>query len=244
MFFDVLGPLRLTAPSGHVRVPSGASARAVCWLVANVNQSVSLAGLGSVVWPDEPVGGVTKAAALLRTLAPVLGESLRVDRGNARLDVPEGSVDAVRFSRLVADGVDCLESGDVVMAEADLGAALNLWRGDPFPELDRALPAVATIDRISELHLIATEELMGIALRGRVEYPLVAELRALVVEHPERPRLWRQLALALYRTGRQLEALDVIADLRGSPGDEPSLHALQSAILRQAPELVEGELSR
>ena len=197
-----------------------------------------------MVWPDDPTGSVPKAAALLRTLAPILGENLRLDQGSARLEVPEGSVDAIRFSRLVADGVDCLESGDLAMAEADLGAALNLWRGDPFPELDRALPAVAMIDRISELRLVAIEELMGISLRGRVDYPLVAELRALVVEHPERPRLWRQLALALYRTDRQLDALDVIADLRGRLGDEPALHALHSAILQQAPELADGEPSR
>lgn len=244
MFFDVLGPLRLTAPGGQLRIPSGASARAVCWLVANVNRPVSVANLAAVVWPDERGNAASKASALLRTLGPTLGDSLRVERGHAHLDVPEGSVDAVRFSRLVADGVDCLKSGDAEMAEADLSAALNLWRGDPYPELERALPAIATIDRLRELQLVATEELMGIALRNRVEYPLVAELRALVVEHPDRPRLWRQLALALYRTGRQLEALDVIADLRGGPGDEASLHALQSAILRQAPELAEGELAR
>lgn len=244
MFFDVLGPLRLTAPAGQLRVPSGASSRAVCWLVANVNRPVSMSNLAAVVWPDERVGSVSKASALVRTLGPCLGDVLQVERGHARLEVPEGSVDAVRFGRLVADGVDCLRSGDVEMAEADLSAALNLWRGDPYPELDRALPAVPTIARLNELHVIATEELMGIALRNRVEYPLVAELRALVVEHPDRPRLWRQLALALYRTGRQLEALDVIADLRGGPGDEAALHALQSAILRQAPELADGELAR
>lgn len=244
MFFDVLGPLRLTAPDGQVRVPSGASARAVCWLVANVNQSVSMAGLAGAVWPDATANGPAKAAALVRTLGPILGGSLQVERGHARLAVPEGSVDAVRFSRLVADGVDCLESGDVAMAEADLSAALNLWRGEPYPELERALPAVSTIDRISELQKVATEELVGIALRNQVDYPLVAELRGLVIQHPERPRLGRQLALALYRTGRQLEALDVLADLRARQGDESSLQALQSAILRQAPELVNGELSR
>ena len=244
MFFDVLGPLRLTAPDGQIRVPAGASARAVCWLVANVGQSVSMAGLAAVVWPDGSAGGSTKAAALLRTLGPILGDSLEVDRGRARLAVPDGSVDAVRFSRLVADGVDCLESGDFAMAEADLSAALNLWRGEPYPELERALPAVATIARISELQKVATEELMGIALRSQVEYPLVAELRGLVVQHPDRPRLGRQLALALYRTGRQLEALDVLADLRARPGEEAPLQALQSAILRQAPELADGELSR
>jgi DNA-binding SARP family transcriptional activator len=81
-------------------------------------------------------------------------------------------------------------------------------------------------------------------LTGPVDYRLVADLRAAVTVHPYRPRLWRQLALALYRTGRQVEALATLreaAAVRDAP--DPDAEALHSAILRQDPALLAGELS-
>ncbi|UMG94448.1 AfsR/SARP family transcriptional regulator [Nocardioides sp. TF02-7] len=242
MRFDVLGPLRVTAPAGQVRVPSGGSAKVVCWLLANLNQPVSTSALAAVLSPDPTPDGPAKAAALARGLVPVLGADRLEVGGHVTLRTPEETVDAFRFRALVADGLRQIAGGDLELAQAHLSAALDLWRGEPYPELERVLPAMATIDALVEQRLVAHEELVGIALRRRVDYPLVAELRSLVIRHAERPRLRTQLATALYRTGRQIEALDALAQARREHGDLPGYGRLQTAILQQDPLLADGEL--
>lgn len=223
-------------------MPSGGSAKVLCWLIANLNQPMTNAGLAAALWPDPSPEEIAKVTALVRRLVPLLGAGrLRVG-GHVLLTGPDDAVDATRFSRLVEDGLRRLREGDLGMAEADLGVALELWRGDPYPELERALPAMARIDALVAQRLLAVEELVGLALRRRVEYPLVAELRSLVIRHPSRTRFHAQLAIALYRTDRQIEALEVLSDARRTQGDDRRLATVHTAILQQAPELQVGEI--
>ena len=238
MHFDVLGPLRVTGPDGRVAVPGGRSSAALCWLVANANEWVSFDALVPLLWARPPASAVAKSRLITRSLGPLLEPGTLEVGERVRLIAADQALDAWRFERLVREATTHLQSADPARAQVNLQEALALWRGDPYPELNRALPAQPVIDRLTELRLTAIEELNELALALPVDYPVVAELRSQVVLFPDRPRLRRQLALALYRTDRQVEALHVLRELRRDLGDdEGDVAALQSAMLRHAPEL-------
>lgn len=239
----MLGPLRVADARGPVDVPRGRSAAALCWLVANANHAVHPEALVPVLWTDPPANALGKVRLIVRSLVPVLDAGTLEFGELARLTVSDDAVDARRFERLVRDARTHLAAGEPARAQANLQDALALWRGDPYPELGRTLPAIGLIDHLVESRLAAEEELNALALGAAVGYPLVAELRAQVVLHPERPRLRRQLALALYRTDRQVEALQVLRELRREHGDADGRSAaLEWAMLKHAPELALGEL--
>ena len=170
------------------------------------------------------------AESVLVTQAP--GYVLRVARD---------AVDAARFEDLVEEARRAAVHGQTERAASTLRVALALWRGTPFVDLGDAEFAQAEIRRLEEVHVAALEDRIEADLAlGRHE-SLVAELERLVLEHPYRERLHGQLMLALYRSGRQAEALEVyraarrtlVADL----GLEPSrrLQDLELAILRHDP---------
>lgn len=242
MRFDVLGPLRVTGAGGRVGVPGGRSSMALAWLVANANDWMSIDALASVLWPQSPGRAGAKTRLLVRSLEPLLEPGTLEFAGKpaaerVRLVASGQAVDAWRFTELVTEARASEKAGDAGRARVNLEEALRLWRGDPYPELDRALPAQAMIDRLTDLRITAIEMLNGLGL-PEADYALVAELRAQVILFPERPRLRRQLALALYRTGRQVEALDVLRELRRELGDEDGrAAALEAAMLRHEPEL-------
>lgn len=240
MHFDVLGPLRVSGSAGRVAVPAGRSSAALAWLIANANEWVSVEGLVALLWRDPPPTAAAKTRMLLRSLEPLLEPGTLEFGDRIRLMAAEQAVDAWRFADLITGAAKHLDAGDATRARVNLEEALSLWRGDPYPELDRALAAQAAIDRLVELRLTAIEELNALDLAD-ADYALVAELRSQVILFPDRPRLRRQLALALYRTDRQVEALDVLRDLRQELGDEDGQGAaLQAAFLRHDREIVKA----
>ena len=231
MHFDVLGPLRVTGAQGRVAVPAGRTSAALAWLVANANEWVSIDALIELLWRDPPPSAAAKTRLMLRSIEALLEPGSLEFTDRVRLVAAEQAVDAWRFEGLVAEAAKHVAAGDPHRARVNLEEALGLWRGEPYPELDRALPAQAAIDRLAELHLHAIEELNELDL-AHPDYVLVAELRSQAILYPDRPRIRRQLALALYRTERQVEALDVLRDLRRDLGDEDGLAAaLQAAFL-------------
>lgn len=242
--FDVLGPLRVTAPGGPVTVPGGRSAAALCWLVANANRPVSFDSLVDVLWTRAPDNAPAKVRMLVRSLVPVLGPTILLVDRQARLVVSDDAIDAGRFARLIHEAAGYLRADDLARAHVNLDEALALWRGDPYPELNRAVPTIGMIDELIELRLGAAEDLNALALRGPVDYTLVAELRSLAILHADRPRLARQLALALYRTDRQIEALDLLSLTGRELGDaDGRTSGLRTAMLNHRPELASGELT-
>jgi DNA-binding SARP family transcriptional activator len=159
------------------------------------------------------------------------------------LRVAPGALDAARFEELTAAGRRALGDGSVELAGELLREALALWRGRAFEEFLDTDVGAAESDRLAELRLVALEDRIEAELRLGRHRELVAELEGLVREQPLRERLWAQLLLALYRSGRQADALlayqrapsVLVEELGIDPGAE--LRRLQAAMLAQDPGL-------
>ena len=144
-----------------------------------------------------------------------MGDGLLVTEGSGyRLRVDPGSLDVDRFEELLADGRSALERGDAESAADLLRQALALWRGTPLADVAFEPFAQAEIARLEERRLVARRGAnRGRPLLGR-HVDLVGELEALIAKNPLRERLRAQLMLALYRSGRQSEALAAYQDAR------------------------------
>lgn len=210
----------------------------MCWLVAHAGEPVSHASLATVMWPEAP--DAARVPAVLRGVRGRLGgHSLEIASTHAVLRTGADDVDALHFERSLRRAAEhlALEAHDAARAELD--AALGLWRGEPYRELAGVVSAIPVVARLTELHDQALEDMFGLRLRGSVDYRLVADLRAEATRTPERPRLRRQLALALYRTGRQIEALSLVAALRAEADEHAT--TMYDAMLRHDGGLEAGE---
>jgi class 3 adenylate cyclase len=238
----LLGPVE-AGVDGRRLVLGGAKQRAVfAMLSLRANTAVSIDQLVEGLWGEPPPQSAPKMVqgyvSQLRKLLTGHAATI-VTRGRGyELRLPEGSVDALRFERLVA-AAD-LNDG-VVRGEAR--EALSLWRGPPLDDLADEPFAAAEIRRLEELWLRARELALDDALAAGEHAAVVGELRELVVQHPLREHLHAQLMLALYRCGRQAEALEAYRQARavlvGEVGVEPGpeLRQLQEGILNQDTDL-------
>lgn len=232
MEFLILGPVDVLDGGRAVRLPAGKPVALLRALLLNRNRVVSTETLIDELWGEDPPETAAKALqGHVSQLRKVLGADRLITKPPGySLRVEEGELDLDRFEQLVRDGRELLAAGDAKAASRELESGLGLWRG-PAPGLEeRRLAALE--DRIES----------DLALSRHSE--LVAELETLVAQHPLRERLRRQLMLALYRSGRQADALEEYRRTRetlsGELGIEPSeeLQDLQRAILRHDPELL------
>src|SRR5262249_22539995 len=151
------------------------------------------------------------------------------------------ALDALRFEHLVAEGRRLRAGGDAAGASQALRTADALWRGNALADVAHENFAAQEAARLEEERVAATEERVDADLALGLQASLVGELEALTRAHPLRERLWGQLMVALYRSGRQAEALRayqlVREHLRDELGVEPStqLRALEVAVLEQSP---------
>lgn len=210
---------------------------------------VRVSRIAEVLWPQGPPARweatvQSHISRLRRALEPdraPRAPSRRIStRGDAYvLNVDDNEIDARRFERLAAAGRSALARGDHATAEDLLGRALAEWRGPVLADLDGSLPIAAEAGRLEELRLLAVEERAEAVIAIGDHARAVADLEGLVLSNPLRERGWELLLLALYRSGRQAEALRRYQELRallvGELGIEPgpSLRALEGAILRQ-----------
>jgi DNA-binding SARP family transcriptional activator/tetratricopeptide (TPR) repeat protein len=251
MDYRILGPLEVSDDTRAVALGGARARELLAIFVLQRNQVVPLERLCEHLYgANQPATGAKSIQAHISRLRRSLGaDVLRTRAGGYVLEVDPDDVDADRFARLLAAGRAAATSGDAPEAERSLSAALALWRGSPLSDLayhDVAQPEIA---RLEDLRLACVEELVDARLSLGRHAEAVVELERLVVEHPLRERLVGQLMLALYRDGRQADALATYqvarAALVDQLGIEPGrrLRELQRAILRQAHELdfVESE---
>jgi DNA-binding SARP family transcriptional activator len=221
-------------------------------LLLHANEVVSSDRLIDALWGESPPESAANmlqgyVSRLRKTLEPEnrRGEHERlVSRPPGYvLHVRADQLDAERFERLAREGRLLLEDGNVSAAADRLRAALSLWRGGALADLAYEAFARADIDRLEELRLETLEDRIDAELALGRHQPLVAELRELVEQHPLRERLRAQLMIALFRSGRQAEALETYREgrrlLLDELGIEPgiALRELEHAILRQDPAL-------
>ena len=243
--FRILGPLEVEH-EGRLAPLGGTRQRAVlAILLLHRGEVVSMDRLVDELWGERPPDTATKTVQVyVSRLRKELGQDLVLTRGGGYvLDLEPAQLDAERFERLAGDGGDALEHGEAASASELLREALNLWRGPPLADLAYEPFAQSHIARLEELRLVTLEQRIEADLALGRHAALIPELETLVREHPARERLRAQLILALYRSGRQADALAGYRDARRALieelGIEPSreLQELERAILAQDPEI-------
>ena len=237
----ILGPVELRRDGAAVHV-GGPRQRALLALLAlHANEVVSSERLIQELFgPDAPDTSANALQAAVSRLRRLLEPGALETRGGGYvLHVDPEYLDEARFERLLAEGRAQLAGGAPEAAAVTLNAALALWRGAPLGDLSAPEFAQREARRLDELRLVGLMDRVEAELDLGATQQLVPELEALVAEHPLQERLRGQLMLALYRCGRQAEALAVYREtrrvLRDELGLEPSraLHELERAILRQ-----------
>lgn len=248
MILRLLGPIALVT-DGHALDLGGPRQRvALAMLGLNVNRVTSVERLIDAVWGNSPPptarSQIQVCVSALRKQFAKAGrpEAIRTRAPGYLLDLDAADVDSLEFARLVASAQQDAEAGRLSQAAMTLRAALSLWRG---PALDGLASELvrhgATV--LDERRLTALEERFRLDLMlGRHE-EVSADLPALISEHPLRERLYGLLMLALYRSGRQAEALEafqlaratLVAEIGIEPG--PELSELEHAILNRSPAL-------
>lgn len=248
---EILGPLNVAVDGRPVVIAGPKQRSLLAMLAVHANQPVSVGALVDAMWGDavpdgaehtlqqhvsavrkllEPDRSASTAATILLTRSP--GYELRVD-----------ALDADEFERLAAVGFAEVGARHWAEASAALAAALACWRGPALADLRDSARLSAAAVRLDEQRLAALEALFDARLESGHAAELVGEIEQTVGEHPFRERLRGQLMLALYRCGRQADALaayraarEVLIDELGiEPG--VALRDLEQAILRQSPEL-------
>jgi DNA-binding SARP family transcriptional activator/class 3 adenylate cyclase len=242
MRFGILGPFEVADDQGRVLALGGPKQRAVlAVLLLHANEVVSSDRLMDELWGEHPPAtGAKTLRVYVSNLRKALGEGFLLTRaGGYVLQAKLEETDFGRFQALVAQGRGALRAGDPGSAAVSLREALGLWRGVPLLDFAYERFAQREIGRLEEERLAALEDRIDAELALGQHAALVSELEALVRDQPMRERLHAQLMLALYRSGRQAEALDayqrVHAYLSGELGLEPGseLKALQAGILNQ-----------
>ena len=249
--FGVLGPLQVTDVDHRPLSLGGPRARELlALLLLNANRPLSSEYLVTAMWGESPSDGAattlrTHVAAVRRVLASAgAGDALSTRAGGYMLTLDRADLDAEVFASLVDRGQEALGIGDPAHAAALLAEALALWRGDVLSDLGPPDFADAAVARLGEVRVIAEETAMAAALDLGQHREVVGRLQEMVAAHPFHERLCGQLMLALYRSGRQVDALSVYAETKQRLDEElgldpsPDLQALETAVLRQDPALL------
>jgi DNA-binding SARP family transcriptional activator len=251
--FGILGPLEARRGGELIDLGAPKQRSVLAMLLVSANAVVSLDRLVDALWGEDPVPTATGAlqvyiSHLRRALAADGAPRSRSDvivtqAPGYLLRVGAGDLDATRFETLAAEGHRLLAAGEPGPARAALDEALGLWRGPALAEY--------AFETFAEREAARLEELRAVALEGRLEADIamgahavaVPELEALVAEWPLREQLWTLLMVALYRCGRQADALRAYSRVRTILGEElgitpgAQLQRLENEILAQSPDL-------
>src|SRR5918996_39360 len=244
--FRLLGPLEVVDDGGlALSIGAGRQRALLALLLLRANELVASDRLVDELWGESPPSTAHKMLHnQVSGLRQALGRNGRLEtHGSAyRLNVNPGERDVDRFEELLASGRAKIEADPAVAAER-LRQALDLWRGPPLSDLPYERFAQTEVARLEERRWAAFEARVEAELALGRHADLISELEAAVAEQPLREHLRGQLMLALYRCGRQADALEAYRTARRTlveaVGVEPGaeLRALQDAILAQDPAL-------
>ena len=245
MEFGILGPLEARDDGTMLALGAPKQRAVLAFLLLHANQVVATDRLIDQLWGDEaPETVKVILQGYISSLRKALGAGMIVTRAPGyAIQVEAELLDLHRFESLLARARAAAEATDFGAAAAGFREALELWRGPALVDFAYEPFAQAPILRLEELRLTALEDRIEADLALGRHAPLVAELEALVAEHPLRERLRGQLILALYRSARQAEALGAYQQARrvlvDELGIEPTqaLQDLERSILRQDPAL-------
>ena len=241
----MLGPIEALVDGNPVPLPAAKPRALLALLLLSRNRVVSVSELIDDLWGEAPPETATKALqGYISQLRKVLGADRVVTKAPGySLRVEEGELDLDRFEQLVREGRELLAAGNSKTAAKRLEEALSLWRGPPFAEFVAEPFARDAGARLEDERLAALEERIEADLALGRHARLVPELEELVAREPLRERPRAQLMLALYRSGRQAEALELYRRTRETfseelgiePGRE--LQELEQRMLQQDPSL-------
>ena len=250
MEFRVLGSLEVAVDGRPLPLGGPAQRALLALLLLHANEVVSSDRLLDELWADgPPASGATalqvRVSQLRKALGPA-GERLETRTPGYLFRAERGELDLERFSQLIEEA----DGASAAIAAERFRDALALWRGSPLADLAYESFAQPAIRRIEELRLAALERRIEADLALGRHADVVADLEAVIDAEPLRERFRGQLILALYRSGRQADALAAYQDARRALADElglepsPALQELERAILQQDPELDLGRLER
>jgi predicted ATPase/DNA-binding SARP family transcriptional activator len=225
--YDILGTLEVRADGEAVTIRGPRQRQILAVLLVHANRYVGPDRLIDACWgddlPADPDAALrTQISRLRRTLAAHGGEPLESQGSGYVLRVPDGALDADRFSHLLATA-RALAGPDPGAALATVDEALALWRGPAFADVPDCEPVAAETRRFDEMRVAAREERAAVLLADGHSEEAVADLRALADADPLRDRTTGLLMEALYRAGRQAEALAAYQDHRRRLADELGL---------------------
>ncbi|MCB1018102.1 MAG: winged helix-turn-helix domain-containing protein, partial [Acidimicrobiales bacterium] len=241
----ILGPLLLDREGGRIEIATPKERALLELLAARVGSLVGVGTLIEALWGEAPPASAirTRHSHVSRLRRSLPAGVIATVPGGYRLDLPAEGVDAERLARLVASGRQALAGGDPRAARRHLREGLDLWRGDPLPDLVDTPLRSGLVARMEELRRSAEELRVDAELTLGRHAEVVGDVEVLVAEQPLREHRWAQLALALHRAGRRAEALDALQRarrrLREEHGLDPGaeLRELEARVLRDDPAL-------
>lgn len=241
MDFRILGPLEVVGPDGPIRIDAGKVRALLELLLLHANEVIAGERLVDSLWGDFPSDSAEHAIEVyVSRLRRALGaDRIETHPPGYRIRVEPGELDLHRFEALTAEARESFDADDAAKAVRLFQDADALWRGPALAELRSSERARAEVTRLDELRLAETAARIDAMLATGRHAELIPELERLVAEHPFEERLRSQHMLALYRSGRQVDALEsyqaarraLDEDLGLEPGQ--ALQQLQVAILQQ-----------
>jgi DNA-binding SARP family transcriptional activator len=250
MSFRVLGPVEAWSDQRRLVLGGPQQVTLLAFLLLNANRALSTDAVIDAVGGAKRDGAIKRlhmgVLRLRKALAPLDADDeprLRTVSGGYLLSVGPGELDSEVFADQMRDGRRSLEDGDPARASEMLTEVLALWRGPPLAEVAFEDFAQAEIRHLQALRLVALEARIDADLQLGRHTDLIPELEGLLAEHPTRDRIAAHLMTALYRSGRQADALEVYQRSRTQLAEQlglepgPALRALQAQILDQAPAL-------
>jgi predicted ATPase len=245
MRVEVLGPVQVRTGDEVVAIPRRTERALLAVLALRAGNVIGVETLTEALWGEDPPPTATRSlrSHLSRLRAHLGSDIARPESGGYLLDLPEESTDVGALRILVQDAGTARANGDLGAARGLLAEAEALWRGQPLTDLAEGPARTTELEWLRALWRQAQEGRLSLDLELGDPDRVCDEARAIVAEDPLREGAWRLLILALYRSGRQVDALHAYRDLVTLLADElgadpsPELQRLHWQVLRQDPQL-------